>query len=529
MKKLIKSALIASTAIAGCSLGAFAANYDIIIKGATIFDGSGNAGYIADIGINGEYIAAIDVLSTDTAARTINAAGLALSPGFIDLHSHAENGMAVRPLATNIVQQGITTILGGNCGFSPVDIAGYFTALETKGNIGPNIGLLIGHNNVREAVMGKADKHADADELASMENVIDAGMKAGAFGISTGLKYVPGAYSNTNEVIELSKIAAANNGIYATHMREEGVGLLDATAETINIGTTAKIPVHISHHKAIGLVSWGMTKQSLKMIDDARNKGQDVTLDQYPYTASSTGFGILFPAWAQAGGQDALLKRLADPVERQKIKDGIIHNIKTDRGGGDPARIQVAVFKPDPSFNGKTFKDILIERGIELTIPNAAELAIEIQSKGGGQAIYHAMHEDDVKRVMQYRYTSIATDTGAIKFGMGNPHPRGYGTFPRVLGKYVRQEGVLKLPDAIRKMTSLPASRMGLTDRGSIKVGYFADLVVFNPATIIDSATFANPHQYAVGINYVIINGKIAKNPDGLTDVGSGKALRHGR
>ena len=449
--------------------------------------------------------------------QTIDAKGLAITPGFIDLHSHADYAMKLRPLVPNKVQQGITTVLAGNCGGSPVDTGAFLDHLETQGNIGPNFGILIGHNSVRSAVMGDVDKLSNDQEQAAMKKLIDA----------SWLKYVPGVYANTAEVVGLSKIVAEHGGIYATHMREEGVELLPAIAETLEVGQKAKLPVHISHHKAIGLVSWGTTKQSIAMIDKARQAGQDVTLDQYPYTASSTWFGILFPAWAHAGGQEELLKRLSDPVIRQKIKDGIIHNIKTDRGGGDPARIQVAYFKPDQSFNGKTFKDILVERGDELSLANTAELAIEIQSKGGGQAIYHAMHEDDIKRVMAYQYTSIATDAGSNEFGKGSPHPRGYGTFPRVLGKYVRQEGVLKLPDAIRKMTSLPASRMGLSDRGSIKVGYFADLVLFNPATIIDTATFAKPHNHAVGIDYVIINGKIAKGPDGLTDVGSGKALRH--
>ncbi len=501
-------------------------DFDLIIRGADIYDGSGDARYQADIGIKGDRIATIGDLKGREAAREINASGLALSPGFIDLHSHAERKILDLPLIPNMVQQGITTILGGNCGGSPADTADFLTKVAVK-DIGPNLALLIGHNTVREAAMGTVNRLATQEELAAMKTHIDGSMAAGAFGMSTGLKYVPGVYSNTDEVIELAKVSASHGGIYTSHMREEGVGLIPAIKELLNIGTKANVPVHISHHKAVGLVSWGDSVKSLALIDAARKTGQDVTLDQYPYTASSTGFSIIFPAWSLAGGNDELVKRLADPMQRKKIKDGIIHNIKTDRGGGDPARIQVAQFPPDTSLDGKTFKDILLERGDAITIDNAAELAIELQSQGGGQAIYHAMDEGDVSRIMQHKFTSIATDGANPVMGEGNPHPRNYGTYPRVLGKYVRQDGILSLSDAVRKMTALPAARMGLDDRGLVKEGYFADLVLFDPNSVLDKATFTAPHQHAVGISYVIINGAVAKAPDGLTGVGSGQILRH--
>ncbi|MDH5433671.1 MAG: D-aminoacylase [Gammaproteobacteria bacterium] len=501
-------------------------DFDLIIANANLFDGSGNAPVKADIGIKDEMVLAIGDLKQNTGKESIEAEGLSVSPGFIDLHSHADRKVLEIPQVPNMLQQGITTMLGGNCGGSPSNI-GEFLAQADKVKLGPNLAVLIGHNTVRKEVMGTENRLASEDEIAAMEALVGQSMKDGAYGLSTGLKYVPGTYSNTEEVVSLAKISAQHNGIYTSHMREEGLGLLEAVKETIEIGQQAVIPVHISHHKAVGLPMWGKSKDSIAMIEAARNAGQDVTLDQYPYTASSTTFAIIFPSWSLAGGNDALVERLSDPDTREKIKQGIIHNIKTDRGGGDPARIQVANYPPQPEYNGKTFKDILVERGVELTIDNTAELAIEIQSKGGGQAIYHAMEESDVRYIMQYEYTSIATDGANAQIGKGSPHPRNYGTYPRVLGKYTRDENVLELSDAIRKMTSLPAARMGLTNRGLIKQGYYADLVIFNPATVIDKATFADPHQHAVGIEYVIVNGKIAKNPQGLTDIGSGKALRH--
>ena len=524
--KFFLSALTLTLASIFAPLSASDEKFDIIIRSANIYDGSGAEYFQADVGIKGDRIISIGDLKSKAALKEIDAKGLALSPGFIDLHSHAERKILDLPLIPNMVQQGITTILGGNCGGSPANTEEFLSQVESK-NIGPNLALLIGHNTVRKKVMGTEGRLATEQEVNAMKALVNASMEAGAFGLSTGLKYVPGVYSNTQEVIDLAITAAQHKGIYTSHMREEGVGLLPAIEEILIIGNQAKIPVHISHHKAVGLVSWGASKKSLALIDSARKAGQDVTLDQYPYTASSTKFAILFPAWSLAGGNDALIARLDDPVERQKIKDGLLHNIKTDRGGGDPARIQVAQFKPDPSLDGKTFKDILLERGDELSMENTAELAIELQRQGGGQAIYHAMDEDDVRRIMQHRLTSIATDGANPVIGKGNPHPRNYGTYPRVLGKYVREDGILSLSEAIRKMTSLPASRMGLNDRGLVKEGFYADLVLFDPKTVNDKATFTNPHQHAVGINYVIINGTIVKNPEGLNGQGSGKVLRH--
>ena len=503
-------------------------DFDILIKNAKIYDGSGNAPYSADVGVKGHVIAAIGNLAGKTAGETINAEGLSLSPGFIDLHSHADRRLLELPLAPNMVQQGVTTMLSGNCGGSPLDTADFLEKAEALG-LGANIAVLIGHNTVRRSVMGDVNRFATDDEVTAMKARVETSMAAGAYGLSTGLKYLPGTFANTEEVIDLAKSSAKYGGFYTSHMREEGQDLLPSIKELITIGEKAQIPVHISHHKTVGTLSWGQSVQSLALVDQVRSKGMDITLDQYPYTASSSGLTIIFPKWSLEGGKEELSRKLADPVSRQKIKDGIIHLIKTDRGGNDPNRVQVSTYPPDHSLDGKTLKEILIERGIEVSIENAAELLMDLQAAGGGRGIYHAMEKGDVNRIMQHELTSIASDGANAVIGEGNPHPRYYGTFPRVLGKYVREDGLLDLATAVRKMTGLPAARMGLKDRGLIKQGYVADIVLFNPETVIDNATFTAPHQHATGIDYVIINGKVAKNPDSLTNVASGVALRHGK
>ncbi len=500
--------------------------YDIVIHGGTIVDGTGGALFEGAVAIRNQQIVAIGDLHPHQAREAIDASGLHVSPGFIDLHSHADYAMYSNPLMPNLLQQGITSILAGNCGSSPDNIADALDFIDGTGT-GPNMGFLIGHNTVRRQVLGEQDASANPETLAAMAQLTAQAMTEGAFGLSTGLKYVPGVYASTEEVVALAQVAAQYRGFYATHLRDEGANLLPALNEAIGIGEASGLPVHISHHKAIGTAAWGASEQSLHLIDSARERGLDVTADQYPYTASSTSFEILFPAWSLAGGQTELLKRLAVPEQRARIKAELMHAIETDRGGGDPSRIQVAHFKPDPTLNGKTFRHILEQRGMPANIEQAAELAIELQAAGGGQAIYHAIHEQDVRRIMRHPQVSIATDTGAIHYGRGNPHPRGYGTFPRVLGYYQRSQGLMSLPEAIRKMTALPAARLGLVNRGQLLAGYAADLVIFDAETVADRATFEQPHRYATGITYVIVNGEIAYNPQGLTGVRAGQALRH--
>jgi dihydroorotase/N-acyl-D-amino-acid deacylase len=376
--------------------------------------------------------------------------------------------------------------------------------------------------------MGMADRAPTAAELARMQTMVARGMGEGAWGLSTGLKYLPGAYSNIDEVVALARVASDSGGIYTSHLREEGLGLLESVAEAIEIGRRARIPVVLTHHKAVGTPMWGKSVTTLAMVDSARRAGVDIMLDQYPYTATHTGLSILIPAWASADGDSAFRRRVADPVLRDSIERGIIFNILNDRGGGDLARVQFSRVRWKTDLEGKTLRDWAVERGLQPTPENGAKLVIEAQLAGGANAIYHVLDEDDVKRIMRHPQTMIASDGRLSRPGDGHPHPRAYGTFPRVLGRYVREERVLELEDAVRKMTSMPAARLGLQGRGVLAVGSYADIVIFDPTTIADRATFAAPHQYPVGIDYVIVNGKLAVDGGRFRDVRAGRVVGRG-
>ena len=522
--RLIKAVL--GTGVLSLCFPLAAAQYDILIRGGEVIDGTGKPAVSADVGIKDGIIVAMGKLSASDAAQVIQADGLVVSPGFIDLHSHAERSAATQPGLENLVQQGITTILGGNCGFSPVHTGEFLGEVATT-PLGPNLALLVGHNDVRREVMGEAGRPATEDEVKAMQALVAKAMEEGAFGLSTGLKYVPGVYSDYAEVKALAGTAHQYGGIFTSHMRDEGALITEALEEVIAISEDTGIPVHVSHHKLVGLPNWGHSETTLGMITAAREKGMDVTLDQYPYTASSTRFSILFPPWSLAGGHGEVLKRLGDPATRAKVKAGIEKNIREDRGGGDPERLQIAHFAANPEWDGLTFGQVLAQQGRAQTLANAAELAMEIEEQGGAQGIFHAIDEKDVTQIMAYPFTSVATDTAGAIPGEGNPHPRSYGSYPRVLGRYVREQGTLTLPEAIHKMTGLPAQRMDLTDRGTLAEQYRADIVIFEPQTVIVNATFTSPHQYPTGIEYILGNGVVVKTPEGMTGQHAGEILTH--
>jgi dihydroorotase/N-acyl-D-amino-acid deacylase len=360
-----------------------------------------------------------------------------------------------------------------------------------------------------------------------MTALVRGAMHDGAFGLSTGLKYLPGTFAKTDEVIALARAAADSGGIYTSHLREEGLGLLDGVGEAIRIGRDAHIPIVLTHHKAVGKPMWGASVKTLAMVDSARAAGVDVVIDQYPYTASHTGLNVLIPSWAGAGGDSAFVRRLGVPALRDSMLRGVVDNIMNDRGGGDIARVQFARVAWDHSLEGKTLADWAKREGLAPTPENGAKLVLEAEKRGGANAIFHVIDERDVERIMRHPQTMIASDGRLSRPGDGHPHPRAYGTFPRVLGVYAREKKLFPLEEAVHKMTGMPAARLGLTDRGRLTEGAAADLVVFDPNTVRDQSTYEAPHQYAAGIPYVIVNGVVAVDAGRPTAARAGKVLRH--
>jgi len=519
--KTVFAFLLTAMCLFGCTSRQ---TYDLLIKNGQIVDGSGGVVYSGDIGITADRIVALGDLSGALGTREIDAGGLVVAPGFIDIHTHLDPILDLSECESH-VRQGVTTALGGPDGSSPWPFGAYLDTLEQLG-VGMNVGYLIGHNTVRRNVMGLENRAPTPAELEQMKAQIAQGMQEGAFGISTGLKYLPGTFSEVDEVIALSRVAAAGDGIYTSHLREEGLGLLESVQEAIQISKEADIPVVLTHHKVVGRPMWGKSEKTLAMVDSARAAGLDIRIDQYPYDRSYTSISILIPAWARAGGNDAFRQRVSNPDLRDSIRAGIVFNLVNDRGGADLDRVQFAKVSWMPELEGKTLKYWSGLKGLEPTMENGADLVIEAQVNGGASCVFHAMDEGDVERILKHPQTMVASDGRLVAPGMGHPHPRWYGTFPRVLGRYVREKEVLSLPEAIHKMSALPAATMGLTDRGLLREGMKADLVIFNPETVADKATFEKPHQYPEGIPYVIINGQVSHDNGEFQHLKAGQVLR---
>jgi len=500
--------------------------YDLLITGGTVIDGTGAPAYRADIAITGGRIAALSRTPIDAsqARRRINATGLIVSPGFIDLHAHLDPILTM-PDAESHVRQGVTLALGGPDGGGASPMAPYLASVEQQ-KLGLNVAFLTGHNTIRRSVMGTANRAPTAAELQRMRTMVAQAMGQGAFGLSTGLRYIPGFYSNVDEVVALSQVAADSGGIYTSHLREEAVGLLSGVAEALEIGRRAHIPVVLTHHKVVGQKMWGKSTVTLAMVDSARRAGTDVMIDQYPYTASHTGLDILMPPWSLAGGDSALRRRLEDPVLNDSIEQGVIDNLLNDRGGGDLKRVQFSRVSWDSTLNGKTLYDLVVRLNIEPTIANAAPVVIDAVIRGGAGTIFHVLDEEDVKRIMAHPQTMIASDGRLNRLGDAVPHPRAYGTFPRVLGKYVREDKVLTLEQAVRKMTGMPAARLGLTDRGCLREGCAADVTIFSAEQVKDVGSYADPHHYPEGIPWVIVNGVPVVDSGTFTAARPGKVLR---
>lgn len=500
--------------------------WDILITGGTVVDGTGRARYPGDVAIRGNRIVRVDDERLDPALadRVIDATGRVVAPGFIDGHAHLEPVTRLRE-AESHVRQGVTTAIGGPDGGSPWPLGVYFDSLEAFG-VGLNVGFLVGHNTLRRAVLGLEDRPPTPGELDRMREMVARAMGIGAFGLSTGLRYVPGAYSDTDEIVALARVAADSGGVYTSHLRDEGPGLIAAVAEALEVGRRAGIPVVLTHHKAMGNAMWGESRRTLAMVDSARAAGTAVVLDQYPYTATHTGLGVLVPAWAQAGGEEAFERRLRSQATRDSIVEGIIDRILNERGGRDLDRIQLARIEWAPELEGKTLADWARQELLEPVPEAGAELVIRAMRNGGGTAIYHVLDPDDVERIMRHPMTMIASDGRLTRPGEGHPHPRSYGTFPRVLGHYVRERAVISLEEAVRKMTSAPADVYSLLDRGRLGPGYVADVVVFDPETVQDRATFQEPHQYPVGIDHVLIDGAFAVENGAFLGTLHGRVLR---
>jgi len=498
------------------AIGAMAQNsYDVVIANGRIVDGSGNPWYVADVGIRDGRIAAIGRLCAkgmDTpvcpAKRTVDAHGLYVAPGFIDVHAHAEGDLQKVPTADNYLFDGVTAIVTGNCGGSDVQLEKVFGELRQNG-ISINYGTLIGHNSVRREVMGTEQRDPTPEEQSRMEALVEQAMREGAVGLATGLIYVPGTYAKTPEVVGLARAAAKYNGVYATHMRDEGAKVFEAIHEAIRIGREAGLPVEISHFKISNRRYWGQTRKTIEMVEQARAAGLDVTVDQYPYTASSTNLGVLLPSWALAGGQEKIRERLGDPATRKRIAAEMRQHLRKELGRKRLDYGVVANCRWDRTLEGKNLSQITREKGRKGKLENEIETVLEMMEKGGCSMVYHTMHEEDVERVLKFPYTMVAADGGVREFGVGVPHPRSYGTNARVLGRYVRERGTIRLEEAIRKMTSLPAQRFRLMERGLVRPGMWADIVVFDAKTVRDAATFEKPHAYAEGFAFVLVNGEV--------------------
>ncbi len=510
--------------LAAATAFAQAPQFDLVITNAKVIDGTGAPWFLADIGVKGDTITAIGALGNATAASKIDARGLTVSPGFIDVHSHGDRGIFATPTAENYLHEGVTTFIGGPDGASAVPL-GPFLQRVAKTPISINFGSMVGQGSIRNEVVGLVNRKSTPEELAKQKEIAAQAMRDGAFGMSTGLFYVPGNFTPTEEIVELAKVVGAMGGYHTSHMREEASHSLDAVRETIRIGEEGHLPTQITHHKLIGKANWGMSVETLKLVEAARARGVDVTIDQYPYTASSTGLNAMFPRWALEGGRKAVLERLAAPQQRARIKAGIVDALLNDRGAGDAKNVVIAVCPFDASMAGKNLADLTRTRGVEPTLENAADTAMEIEQKGSCGAIYHAISEEDILRIMRYPFTMIASDGEIPVFGKEAPHARSYGTFPRVLGPYVRDQHVFPLEEGVRRMTSLPAQRLKLWDRGILRPGMRADMVIFDPATIADKSTFTQPHQYAEGVRDVIVNGKLALKDGKVTADRPGRVL----
>jgi N-acyl-D-amino-acid deacylase len=516
---VLLSAVIATTAINATTQQP--SRFDLLIRNAHVYDGMGNPWILADVGIAGDRIQAVGNLGSAAAGRTVDARGLALTPGFIDVHSHAGGGLGTDALKHGqpVLAQGITTVLVNPDGGGPTDLEEQ-RARYTKQGIGLNVGLMVPHGSIRREVMGMTDGDPNEAELARMVEMVGAGMRAGAFGLSSGLYYAPGSYSKTAEVVAMARAAAPFGGVYSSHIRDESdysIGLIASVQEVITIAEEGGLIGVVSHVKALGPASHGLSMAIVERIQAARMRGVQVYTDQYPYEASGTGItGALIPRWAQVAGRDALLRRIRGD-ERKKILEEVRENI-IRRGGAHT--LVISRYSVDPSLEGKHLAELAAKAG---TTPE--ELALDLLQKGDASLVSFNMSEHDIELLMRQTWNMTCTDGDLVPMGQGKPHPRAYGAFPRKLRRYVRERGIIDLPFAIRSMTSLPAQVFAMKDRGQIRPGAFADILVFDPEKVNDAATYQEPHQLAQGMTHILVNGVLVRANGAFTTALPGRVL----
>lgn len=548
-RTFVKTTATASLAVmTGCSLKN---RFNIIILNGMIFDGSGGEAFQSDIGIINGKIAAIDNLKNASADTIIDGTGLAISPGFIDIHTHTDFELLANSNAESKVMQGVTTEVSGNCGYSPFplnesdyqaededtfekygfhvdwkDVDGFLRRLE-KQKISFNYATFTGHGNLRSCVVGKNDVQATPEQLAAMKKLLEQSIDSGSFGMSTGLEYAPGSYASTAELIELNNVVAKKNAIYATHMRDEEDNVVEAVEEALKICRETGVSLQISHLKANQPANWHKMDRILDIIHAAADSGLPVKADRYPYIAYSTGLTSFLPLWSRQGNTKDVIARMND---RNLIPDieTYIEKCGQNMGGWDRVVICSSHTDENKKWIGKSIAECIAEK----KIPPAKFIRnLLTEERNRVSIVGFGMEEGNLKKVLSSPLVMVASDGSAVapygRLGKGQPHPRFYGTFPRVLGKYCREEKLFDLATAVKKMTSMPANKLGLTKRGLLKKNYFADIVVFNPKTVIDNATFENPHQFPTGIEHVIVNGKITVQKGKHTGAHAGAVLRH--
>jgi N-acyl-D-amino-acid deacylase len=506
---------------ASCALTLCAADFDFILRNGRVIDGTGNPARFADVAVKDGRIATIGRV-TGSATKEADARGLIIAPGFIDVHTHAEE-IDDLPRGENFLRMGVTTLVLGNCGSSVQNVGTFFRRCEAT-NISPNIATLIGHGTVRESAMGgEFDRPPTPEELAKMRAAVEQGMKDGAVGISTGLIYLPGTFAKTDEIIELAKVVGQYGGIYASHMRNEGADIYKSLDELFRISREGGLRAHVSHLKLSGQENWAQTEKVIAAIERARAEGLDITQDQYAYPASSTSISTLIPKKYREGGMFS--EHYSNQVTRAQMAEEM-RSVRERGGAKDYSYAVIASYRHDRSFNGLNIAQAAKKLRGSDSLDDQIQTILEIQKNGGAGAVFHGMSEGDVQQFMRHPNTMFASDSGVRRFNEGVPHPRGYGNSARFLARYVRELNVLKLEDAVRRMTSLPATTFALKNRGLIREGCWADLVVFDPAKVQDKATFEKPHQYATGFAHVFVNGvEVVKN-DQHTGAKPGRALK---